>query len=186
MKKKVKFTKIFIIFVVIEVICVLVYAGYLTFNLAYKSRQLSLKTAELQQYVATSTTIEVLKNQIKSGNKSMSDIQSSFFNDDTLLSFFKDFYDVCKSNGVELRRITFSNLTTVLDSKPSLKTLPVQINFSSDYRSVINLLDYLEKYKMHIKEVNLSIIRNDGTLNLVFYIFTNSEVRWVYEGKAVP
>ncbi|BAL81440.1 hypothetical protein [Caldisericum exile] len=186
MKKNGRLTNIFIIIALIEIALVLFYAGFLTFSLYSTSRALSLKTAELQELVAQSGTIETLKSQIEKSKASISEIKSNFFNDDSLLSFFKNFYDICASNGADLQHITFSTLSTVLDTSPPLKTLPVSIEFKANYNSVIKIFEYLENYKMHIKEVNFSFHGIDSSLDIVFYVFTNSSDRWVYERMAQP
>lgn len=186
MKKNGKLANTFVWIALVEVALIILYAGYLVFNLGYKSRELSVKTAELQQLVETSKTIETLKSQIEKEKANLLDAYSSFFNDDTLLLFFKNFQDVCGNNGVNLTRISFGTLSVALDGSPPIKTLPVQINFSSNYNSVIRLLEYLEQYKMHIKEVNLTFNGSDGSLDLTFYLLTNSADRWVYEGKVHP
>jgi len=182
MKKQNK-VKIFIIVAVVEIVLVLAFIGYNAFLLTYKSKELATKTSELQNLIETSKTVESLKSEIEKSKSELESAGSKFFNDDLLLFFFKNLYDAGLNEGVTVKHISFGTLSTVIDGNPPLKTIPVNFGFEANYDSAIKFLNYLENYTYHIKEVNLTFNGRDCTLDVVFYIFTNSKERWVYEGK---
>jgi len=176
---------LFVLVAVIQMIIVLVIISYMSFLLVTKSRELNAKTQQLQQLVQTSNTVEALKKNIEEGNKEINSLKGYFFTDDTLLAFLKNFCDAARSKGMDITNITFQELSTKIETTPPVKALPVQINLSGSYNSTIQFLKYLEQNKEKIEEIELNYMSGTLSLNLVFYVQTNSSPRWVYE-RSVP
>ncbi|MEF3244493.1 MAG: hypothetical protein K6343_00705 [Caldisericaceae bacterium] len=178
-KSKIRF---FIIVVIVEIILVISIISYLGILLTKKSGELSAKTQELQDLVQSVHTIETLKNENEKENENLTNLKSKFFNDDSLLTFLKNFCNKANIYNLEIFTMEFGTLSPVVDTSPPLKKLPVSISMRGSYRSLTNFLKYLESNKEHIEEIDLNFSNDTVLLNMVFYVQTNSLDRWVYEG----
>ncbi len=175
-------TRVFITIAIVEIVLVISFISYLGILLTKKAGELNAKTQELQNLVQSVHTIETLKNENEKENENLTNLKSKFFNDDSLLTFLKNFCNKANDYNIEISTIEFGTLSPVLDSTPPLKKLPVSISMRGSYRNLTNFLKYLESNKEHIEEIDLNFSNETVQMNIVFYVQTNSLDRWVYEG----
>ena len=101
-----------------------------------------------------------------------------------MLNFLKGLSSDALKFGIDINTISFGNLTTVQDTAPPLKALPISLNISSGYDNLANFLKSLETYNHYIVENSVSYSAtgkaNTG-INITFYIRTASVERWSYE-----
>jgi len=183
-KNKIRFINVFILIAIIEIVGVVGFLGFNMFTLTKDIKKLNSETLILHQKIDSANTVESLKTDLSKTNASINDIEAMFFDDKSLLNFLKGLSSDALKFGIDINTISFGNLTTVQDTAPPLKALPISLNISSGYDNLANFLKSLETYNHYIVENSVSYsatgIANTG-INITFYIRTASVERWSYE-----
>ncbi len=185
MKKQKAIRRTLTIVTVVEIICVLAFAGYKIFSLTRTTRNLNRATQTLQQKIELAATYNDLETELSKTNAEISTYKNTFFDDDTLLLFLRNLSDNALKFGVYIDSVSFGGLTPATDSTPPILTLPVSLTVTCDSRGLSNFLTYLETYKNYIVEesVAFSSTSKSGTsINMKIYVQTADSEKWSYTG----
>lgn len=173
------------ILAVVEMVCVLVFAGYEFFSLTVTTGNLNRETQTLQQKIELAATYNDLETELSKTNADIVTFKNTFFDDDTLLLFLRNLSDNALKFGVYINSVSFGGLVPVVDSTPPVLALPVSLTVVCDSKGLSNFLTYLETYKNYIVEdsVAFSSTAKSGTsINMKLYVQTASSEKWSYMG----
>jgi Tfp pilus assembly protein PilO len=185
MKNQKSIRKTLTIVVVVEIVCVLAFAGYKVFSLTRTTMNLNRETQTLQQKIELAATYNDLETELSKTNADIATFKNTFFDDDTLLLFLRNLSDNALKFGVYINSVSFGGLTPAADSTPPILTLPVSLTVACDSKGLSNFLTYLETYKNYIVEdsVSFSTTAKSGTsINMKLYVQTSSSEKWSYMG----